>query len=150
MNRTITALALTAVALFGLTACTGTTAPSTSSGVSQPGVDSGSEQSVADACALIQETIVDATGDFENAQGGDPAAVVEAMKTAAGKLAEASSQVTNAEVAALLPSLQEMFQRTSDVMQALVDGDASKLGDMAELGQSFQDTSERFQELCAS
>lgn len=147
MHRRIAALALAAVALLGLTACTATASPTTTSGASQPGA---ADQSITEACELIRSTIADATSEFENAASADPAAVVEAMKTAAAKISDASAQVSNAEVAALLPDLREMFEQTSDVMQALVDGDVSKLGDMAELGQSFQDTSERFQSLCAS
>lgn len=151
MHRRIIALALVAIAALGITGCTATPSavPSTSNGAgaSQPAADG---QSVAEACQLIQTAIGDATRGFENAASTDPAAVVEAMKTAAGQLAEASSLISNAEVAALLPSLQDMFQQTSEVMQALVDGDVSKLGQMAELGQSFQETSEQFQELCGS
>lgn len=154
MNRRITALALTAVALFGLTACTApnaSPATSTSAGASA-GTESGASgdgQTVAEACALVQQTITEATSEFESAASADPAAVVEAMRNAADSIAGAASQVSNEEVAALLPSLQEMFGKTSEIMQALVDGDVSKLGEMAEIGQSFQETTETFQNLCA-
>lgn len=156
MHRRLTALALATIALFGLTACTGApaaTPSSSSSGAAQTGGggDAGGDgQTVGEACALIQDTIAGATGEFESAASADPAAIVEAMKTAASQVAEAASQVTNEEVAALLPSLQEMLTQTSELMQALVDGDVSKLGEMSEIGESFQETTERFQELCAS
>ena len=42
-----------------------------------------------------------------------------------------------------------MFSSVADVMQAIVDGDTSKVKDLKALGESFQQTSERFQELCA-
>ncbi|SIT88167.1 hypothetical protein [Microbacterium sp. RU33B] len=152
MNRRITALTLAAVALFGLTACTAPTVSpttSTSAGAGTDGGSSGDGQTVAEACALVQQTITEATSEFESAASADPASVVEAMRNAADSIAGAASQVSNDEVAALLPSLQEMFGKTSEIMQALVDGDVSKLGEMAEIGQSFQETTETFQELCA-
>ncbi len=152
MHRRLTALALATIALFGLSACTGAPAatPSSSSSSGAQTGGGGDGQTVAEACALIQDTIAGATGEFESAASADPAAIVEAMKTAASQVAEAASQVTNEEVAALLPSLQEMLTQTSELMQALVDGDVSKLGEMSEIGESFQETTERFQELCAS
>ncbi len=148
MNRRITALTLAAVALFGLTACTAPTVSPTTSTSAGAGA-SGDGQTVAEACALVQQTITEATSEFESAASADPASVVEAMRNAADSIAGAASQVSNDEVAALLPSLQEMFGKTSEIMQALVDGDVSKLGEMAEIGQSFQETTETFQELCA-
>ncbi len=151
MNRRIAALALAAVALLGLTACTG--APPFGGGTAGPtiGTDAPGDdgQSVSDACDLIATTITEATTEFESAASADPAAIVEAMKSAAQKLADAAGRVTNDEVAALLPDLQAMFDQTSEVMQALVDGDVSKLGDLTELGETFQDTTTRFQELCS-
>lgn len=158
MNRRITALTIAAVALLGLTGCTGlpaagpTTSASagTSTSPESEGGSSSDGQTVAEACALVQQTIVDATQQLETAGSGDPAAAVEAMRAAVDNLSSAASQVTNEEVAALIPSLREMFEKTAEIMQALVDGDVSKLGEMAEIGQSFQETTEQFQALCAS
>jgi hypothetical protein len=151
MNRRFAALTIAAVALFGLTACTGS---SGDSGDSPPASESsapsdGDGQSVADACALVQDTIEDATAEFGEASVQDPAAVVDAMQAAAGKLAEAASQVTNEDVAAILPDLEEMFATTAEVMQGIVEGDISKLDDLTALGDGFQETTQRFQELCA-
>ncbi len=53
-------------------------------------------------------------------------------------------------MAALLPSVQDMYGNVAEVMQALVDGDLTKLGELGELGTSFQETTERFQEPCAA
>ncbi|WP_457100047.1 hypothetical protein [Microbacterium sp. P5_E9] len=147
LRRCIAALAITVAALAGSTACT--TVPggvgSSPTAAEQAG---DADQTVAEGCALVQDTITDATREFEDAAAKDPAAVVEAMQAAAGKLHDAASAVTNDEVAAILPDLEDMFATVADVMQAIVEGDTSKVQDLAALGESFQQTSERFQELC--
>jgi hypothetical protein len=150
-TRRIASLTLVAVALLGLTACTGSPGAGTGTSRSadssdQPG-DGG--QSTADACALIQESIQEATAEFESAATADPAAVVDAMSSAAERLAETATQVTNDEVAAVVPALQEMFTEVAEVMDAIAQGDASRVDDLSQLGTKFQQTSETFQEICA-
>ncbi|WP_345801732.1 hypothetical protein AAIB33_01125 [Microbacterium sp. AZCO] len=149
MNRRIAALTIAAVALLGLTACTAS--PDSNADSSPAASDAAGDegQSVADACALIQDTITDATKEFGNAASDDPAAVVEAMKSAADKISAAADQVTNDDVAAILPDLQQMFAKTAEVMQSIVEGDVSKLDELTALGDSFKETSQRFQDLCS-
>ena len=110
MNRTFPAAAMTAAALLLLVGCTGDAEPDTaataataedeSTGQSQdaPGDDG---QSVEDACAVIAQTITDATAEFEGGDADDLAAVAEAMEAAAAELATEAGAITNDEVAAL-------------------------------------------------
>lgn len=159
MNRHIAALSLSAAVLLGLTGCTlpptvdgstGSSGPSASATATpNPTASDGDAQSVEEACALIQDTITEASDEFGKAATDDPAQVVEAMQAAADKLSDAASQISNADVAAVLPDLQEMFAKTAEVMQAIVEGDVSKLDELTTLGEDFQKTTERFQELCA-
>ncbi len=157
IGRRLAALTLAAVTLLSVTACTGAptgsaqpSAPSSSAGTPRAEDSAGDQgQSTADACRLIQDTIEQASAEFDNVSNEDPAALVDAMEAAAQQLADASSQITNDEVAALLPSLQQMFSDIADVMGALAEGDASRIAEVQELGASFQETSTRFQELCA-
>lgn len=161
MNRRIAALSLSAVALLALTGCTvpptvdgstGSARPSasaTATATPNPTSSEGDAQSVEEACALIQDTITEASDEFGKAATDDPAQVVEAMQAAADKLSDAASQISNADVAALLPDLQEMFAKTAEIMQAIVEGDVSKLDELTTLGEDFQETTQRFQELCA-
>jgi hypothetical protein len=146
----IAALAVTSALICGLSACTASPpAPTLTSGTEsrdQPG-DEG--QSTADACALIQEDVQAAAEEFEGLSTADPAAVFEAMRSAADKLSDTATQITNDEVAALVPPLQDMFTRVSDVMEAISGGDATRIGELAELGPEFERTSRAFQELCA-
>lgn len=151
MSPKIAAVLIAAVATLGLSACTASSAAgpgsaATTQSSDRPGDDG---QSTADACALVQESIEEATADFESAATADPAAAVEAMRSAAERLGETAAQVTNDEVAALLPSLESMFSEVGEVMNAIAQGDASRVGDLSELGTKFRETSETFQEVCA-
>ena len=146
MSHRVAALTLAAVALLGLTACTSPASVTPDSRSSDAPGDAG--QSTADACALVQQGIEDATAQFDNAASADPQSVVDAMKTAAQTLADTAAQVTNDEVAAVLPSLQDMFTEASEVMEAIVKGDASKFDDLSQLGTKFTETSEAFQAIC--
>lgn len=151
MNRRIAALTITVVALFGLTACTGSPADTNSASSApssdQPGDDG---QSTADACALIQQSIEEATAEFESVSTADPAAVVDAMRAAGVQLADTATQITNDEVAAVVPSLQEMFAEVGEVMEAIGRGDVTKVNELSQLGTKFQETSERFQQVCTT
>lgn len=150
MSRTTIAATAAALMLLGLSACTATPggpAPApTSQSSDQPG-DEG--QSKADACALIRQSIDDATAQFGSIPTSDPAAVVEAMRSAATELADTASQITNDEVAALVPPLEEMYLEVAEIMDAIVRGDASQVGELAQLGGKFQTTIQAFEEVCA-
>jgi len=147
MNRRIAALTIATAALFGLTACTvsPTASPTPTSTADAPS----DAQSVADACALVQETITQASEDMQDAAEDDPGAVVEAMKTAAAELGAAAEQITNEDVAAVLPGVQEMFSTTAEIFQDIAEGDVSKIGELATLGEQFQETVQQFEDLCA-
>ena len=106
-------------------------------------------QSKEDACALIQESIEEAADEFESAPTDDPGAVVDSMKEAALRIAEIAGKITNDEVAAIVPALQAMFAEAGEVMEAVASGDVSQVDDLSELGTTFQETSEAFQEICA-
>jgi hypothetical protein len=150
IGRLITALTIAGAATLGMAACTGGGAGSPagdsgSSSVDQPG-DGG--QSTADACALVQQTISDAADEFQSTASDDPTIVVESMKAAAATLGETSAQVTNDEIAALLPPLRTAFETAAEVMQAVADGDASKLADSARIAADIQEPLQKFQEIC--
>jgi len=151
MNRRITALTIAASALLGLTACTAFPAASPSPSRTAEATESpdGDGQTVAEACAMVQDTIQQASEDFQNAAQDDPGAVVEAMNTAAAQLADAAEQITNEDVAAVLPGVQEMFSTTAEILQDIVEGDVSKIGELATIGETFQETVREFEDLCA-
>lgn len=148
MSRRIAALALIGLTVTGLASCTASPDPATNSATGDAPGDDG--QSVAQACALVQDTISAATADVEDVGAEDPAAAVDAMRAAASELSESAGSITNDAMAALLPSLQELFTQTADIMGAIVDGDTSKAGEMTALGEKFSSTTDEFQTLCLS
>lgn len=149
--RTLAMLGLVAVGTFGLAACTGSPTGSTSTSAPQSSDEPGDAgQSKADACALIADSIQDATAEFEGIATADPAAVVDAMASAAQRLSDTATQVTNDEVAAVLPGVQAMFTEVAEVMDAIARGDVTKVDDLSQLATEFQETSDAFQEVCAA
>lgn len=146
LSHRFAALTVAAVALLGLTGCSGSGGAAGTPASS--GASDGGTQTTSEACDLVNDIMTDASAQFENMDPNDPDAVVEAMDAAVQSLAEASDQVTNAEVKAILPELQSMFGQVADLMSAIVEGDTSKVGELEELGEGFQETGARFQELC--
>jgi hypothetical protein len=155
-SRRMAAFAITAIALLGLTACTGSPTAAESSDPSSSasaatGTDDASgsdgDQTTAEACQLVQDTITEATDKLENVDSEDPEAIVGGMEAAAESLAGLAPQVTNTEVAALLPTLEDMFGQVADMMSAIVSGDAASV-DTEKVGATMQETMAAFQELC--
>ena len=82
MSRKLAAATIAMTALVGLTACTGSPGGPVSSPTSRSSDQPGDEgQSTADACALVAQSIQDATAEFDSIATADPAAVVEAMRS---------------------------------------------------------------------
>lgn len=149
MRRRFAAVALALALAAGLAACSGSAAGENTPEVTRDQAgDQG--QSTADACALVQGSIEEAGEAFASASADDPSSVVDAMRAASDELVSVSAQITNDEVAALLPSLSEMFAQASEAMDAVASGDATRLGEIGEAFGTFEATSARFQELCAS
>jgi len=151
MHRSIAAVVLVALAALGLAACTTSPAPSeTGAATAEAGPDGPGDagQSTEDACSLVRDSVVGAAEEFETAAADDPASVVEAMRAAAERLGETGSDITNDQVAALLPSLEQMYGRMGDVLESLANGDLDQSGEFAELATTFRETMDRFRDMC--
>jgi hypothetical protein len=152
MNRRLIAVALAATAMFGLTACTGggtgPTDGNPSSSESASGGTASSSQTVEEACASVNDTIQSVSDDFAGVTAENPADAAAAFQAAADAIGKASAQVGNAEVAALLPDIQAVFETAGEAMAALAEGDASKVAELQNLGTDLQDSFTSFQELC--
>lgn len=143
--------AIVLVVALALTGCAGSPAVGDAGAASAPADRPGDDgQSTGDACAIVQTSIDEATAAFSSASPSDPAAVVEALKAASAELVSVSEQVTNDEVAALLPPLRDMFAEASEAMAALSAGDVTRMADIARLSTSFQEAAGAYQELCAA
>ena len=49
----------------------------------------------------------------------------------------------------MLPGVEEMFTTTGEILQDIVEGDVSKIGELATIGETFQETVQQFEDLCA-
>ena len=143
LNRRLATISITAAAIFGLSACAG----SPTGGGAAPAEK---EQTVAQACAVIADTMNDATSEFQEMSMDDMDSVIQAMDAAIASLDDASAKVTNDEVAELLPQLQEMFQKASEGMTAISEGDLEKLTEFQDMGTEFQDVIADYTELCSA
>lgn len=156
MNRRVTALVVATVAVFGLTACTGAPSGSSSAPSASSSTGGSSEepaegtQTVAEACAVVEDTIVDAQAGFEDVSAEDPAAAAEAMQSVAAAVGELPDKVSNADVSALLPDFVDAYATLADVLTAVAEGDMTKVGELETLGTDLQSSVAAFQELCTA
>lgn len=151
MNRRLIALALVATTTFGLTACTGSGSESpegTESSESSNGAAAPESQTVEEACASVNDTIQSVSDDFEGVTAEQPEDAAAAFQAAADALGDATAEVGNAEVAALLPDIQAVFEAAGEAMTALAEGDATKVAELQNLGTDLQESFTAFQELC--
>lgn len=155
MRRTLAALTIVAVSLLGATACSAspasTSAPSPSIAAPTPTTapvePAAPAQTVEEACALLDGTMTAATGSMGD-PGADPDAAVEAMHAVASALDSLTPKITNPEVAALLPTLGALFSKLSALMDDVVAGDVSKLGELSDLEDEMQDMMTKLQSVC--
>ncbi|MDX2375989.1 hypothetical protein M4I32_04160 [Microbacterium sp. LRZ72] len=140
MSRTLTTLGITAGTILVLTGC----AFGSDSGGD---ADAGSDQTVAEACQVVTETIQSAVVDFEEGMSEDPAVAREALDEAAAELEGISDEVTNPEIAEILPDLQAGFAAMGEAIEAMSSGDVSQ---MEAMGEQFEESFTTFQELCLS
>ncbi|MCT9818861.1 hypothetical protein N3K63_01030 [Microbacterium sp. W1N] len=139
-------LAATAVTAALLTGCTADQNGSASGGAGGAG-DGG--QSTADACASVGAAVTAAVDGFQKIDPTDPAAAAESFDEMAASLGEAGDAVSNSEVGALLPRLQQDFAEAADVMGAVAGGDLGRVGDLQQPAQDIQDAFGEFAALCS-
>lgn len=133
------AIALGAVLLAG---CTGDgAAPS-------PTSSSGDAQSTATACELVRASVDDAAAQLQTLDTSDPQAAFAVMSDVASSLGAAAADVTNTEVATLLPDLQAGFASAADVLQAIAGGDLAQVPALQVAAMDIQDAFGAFAQVC--
>ena len=139
MNRRIAAWTIAAVAVLGLTACSGT--PSASDGASDnagdnaPAEETNTDQSVEDACAIVIPELQEASGALSGIDPTsieDPQATVDQFNTFVVALGETADKVSNTEVKDATTAVYDNFVSLSEMLsKVLVEEDleaASELG----------------------
>ncbi|MDF2578913.1 MAG: hypothetical protein K0S49_492 [Microbacterium sp.] len=144
MNRRMTALTVTALALVALTGCTG--GDDSASG----GSNAASNQSVEDACTQVDDVMTEATQGIQEIDPSDPAAAASALRTISDGMGEAAAQVTNEEVSGILPDLQTAFSSAADSMEAVAAGDTDRATELTTALSDVQGSIDTYTELCGA
>lgn len=160
MNRKIAAWTIAAVAVLGLTACSGTPTASepktddTTTSAEAP-AENTADQSVADACAVVLPALSEAStsmsglSDME-AAASDPQGTVDAFKETVATIGAAADSVTNAEVKEAAGAVHEQYTKLSDLLSAvLIDQDASAASEMTTLTTDLTDAATELSTVCA-
>ena len=117
---------------------------------SSPSPTSSDTQTVAEACDTVRAGVDDAVTQLRAIDPGDPQAAVTALSGVADRLGAAAGAVGNADVAALLPELQQGFAAASETLTAIAGGDLSQLPKLQQITTDIQDGFTRFAELCTT
>lgn len=162
---------LVLLASAGLVALTGCSAPvelnaddeptnSSSQAPSEPSASeeeetSAGEQTVAESCAIAQETLSTVQSEMTDALSdmgsGDIASVIAALETFEVRLGEAVDEVTNPEVDAALTDFQGAFSSFTDLLAGAESGGPESLDQAAvqDASTELQTSAQGIQELCA-
>ncbi|MDR2998514.1 MAG: hypothetical protein LBU78_10400 [Microbacterium sp.] len=156
MNRRIAAIAIAAVAVLGLTACSGAPASDSSSdksGSASKEAPKTADQSVSDACGIILPALQKAGSDVQSASADaatDPKGTVDKFATAIGEVEDAAAKVTNPDVKKPTDAIVTVYGQLRDVAtKALVDKDTSALGDFNTVMSDLTDSAKELATVCA-
>lgn len=123
---------LASAGLLALTGCSGSAEPGPTQTRSSASQQSASEspapaaegQSVEEACAIANETVLSLQGDVTAALANptDQEGVIAALETVEARLGEAVGDITNEEIAPALADLQVQFASFTDELIAAQSG----------------------------
>ncbi|KJL27954.1 hypothetical protein [Microbacterium oxydans] len=157
MNRRLAALTIAAVAVLGLTACSGTPgAPEDTASSNQtaaPTAES-SDQSIADACASAAAQVQDATKDLTSIDmttaTADPQGTIDTFTQSVDAIGTAAESIANPEVKEAVSAIYEDFGAMRDVLsKVLIDHDPSAVSEWASVSADVQESATAIGTLCA-
>lgn len=172
MNRRIAAWMTAAVAVFGLTACSGTpsattappapatTAPATSAPAepatpapSTPAEEPNADQSVAQACVSLAGPMAEASAamaELASVSTTDAQTAVDTWTALVDAFGKFSESVTNPEVKTLATQVHQDITALRDAMQKVfVDNDMGAMSDYTTAVTDWQASYTKLMELCA-
>lgn len=169
MNRRISALAISAVFLLGLTACAGggeTTDENTDSnssenapaeetttdeGTEEEAPEASGDQSVEDACGIVSSAGASQASDAMSAMGeGDMDAAIESLGGAADELDSKLGEISNEEVLPVATSVRDDMTRLVELLPKAQEGDTSAASELSDLAQSLTEAQTELVDLCAA
>ena len=161
MNRKIAAWTIAAVAVLGLTACSGAPSASdegsdeitSSEAPAENTAEDTGDQSVADACKVATEDITAATASLSNldleAATADPQGTLDTFTATTDALGTAVESVNNAEVKDAVTAIHEDFTELRDLLSAvLIDQDLAAAEGLTTMNADLQTSAAAFYTLC--
>lgn len=142
MNRRIAALAIAAVAVLGLTACSGSSDPAeepndtnTSQGTEENTAEeeAPADQSVADACTAVMTPLTEGAATMQQSiskLSSDPQAAVDAFSTYVNDVKAAVDSVSNADVKTASTAVRDDLVTVQEFLTAAANNDASALSSL--------------------
>ncbi len=156
MNRRIAAFTIAAVAVLGLTGCAGAADESSNdnadAGDSAPVEETGTDQSVEDACGIVIPQLTEASQAMSDIDptSADPQATVDQFNEYTAKLGETVDSVSNSEVKAATAAVHEDFVAMGDVLtKVVVEQDLDAAGDLSTITGDVTESATALQELCS-
>ena len=157
MNRRIAAWTIAAVAVLGLTACSGSPAAeddtSNEAGDSAPVEETNTDQSVEDACGIVLPKLQEANAaasEIDTTGATDPQTTVDQFSTVVDAFGEAADSVDNADVKAATSAVHEDFAALGDLLSAvLIDQDVAAAEGMTTITSDLTESATALQELCS-
>jgi hypothetical protein len=157
MNRRIAAWTIAAVAVLGLTACSGSPAAeddtSNGAGDSAPAEETNTDQSVEDACGIVLPKLQEANAaasEIDTTGATDPQTTVDQFSTVVDAFGEAADSVDNADVKAATSAVHEDFAALGDLLSAvLIDQDVAAAEGMTTITSDLTESATALQELCS-
>ncbi|MES2866999.1 hypothetical protein [Microbacterium profundi] len=157
MNRRIAAWTIAAVAVLGLSACSGSPAAeddtSNGSGDSAPVEETNTDQSVEDACGIVLPKLQEANAaasEIDTTGATDPQTTVDQFSTVVDAFGEAADSVDNVEVKEATSAVHEDFAALGDVLsKVLIDQDLTAAEGMTTITADLTESATALQELCS-
>lgn len=168
MNRSIVSPVVAMVAALAMTACSGspadtasttpadapTTAAASAAPATSSDVDTGTEQSVAEACQSMAGPIAEAgekLSEIASVGTGDPQSAVDSWSTLVDAYRSVADTVTNPEVKAAAIAVRDDLATLRDAMEkAYVDQDMGAMSEFTDATSAWQASQTELQTLCAS
>lgn len=160
MNRRIAAWTIAAVAVLGLTACSGGSADapddepaaSAPSSATETEDTSAGEQSVSEACLSLAEPMQAAATTMSelSTASSDPQSAVDAWTALVDAYKSGADSITNAEVNAAVTTVYEDTSAVRDALSKIyVDGDTGAMAELTTATTDMQTSSTALTSLCA-
>lgn len=142
---------VTAALALTLTGCTvgGTPTSSSTGGAQQSSAPETSDQSKAEACQIVQDSLTEFSNLSSDMDASDPQGVIDKFKELSTSATSALGEITNAEVKPAATAAASALGEYVEFLQTAIT-DPSKLGDISSKVTGLQEAFTQVGTICAS